>query len=189
MRRGPYDTWPVRRPPCPLPFAHAAANRRSEEHHIGNFDDGAFFHVHDYNGDRVWDVGEILKTYGMEDPSARDVSEARKDALVDEIMHLMDTNANGVVEREEWDAFCAAGKTLPDFGLGPGHHWDMETEYEIHHWERYHDENTKREDLTHPEDIEHFRQHDELEDEEMRVMELDKMAIVEQNIPRMFRRD
>ena len=30
---------------------------------------------------------------------------------------------------------------------------------------RYHDENTKEEDLIHPEDIEHFRKHDEMEDE------------------------
>lgn len=54
---------------------------------------------------------------------------------------------------------------------------------------RYHDENTKEEDLTHPEDIEHFRLHDALEDEADRVAQLDKMAIVEQNIPKKFRRD
>jgi hypothetical protein len=54
---------------------------------------------------------------------------------------------------------------------------------------RYHDENTKEEDLTHPEDIEHFRKHDELEDEANRVAALDKMAIVAVNIPRKFRRD
>jgi hypothetical protein len=55
--------------------------------------------------------------------------------------------------------------------------------------DRYHDENTKMEDLVHPEDIEHFKKHDELEDEEARVAALDKLAIVEQNIPRKFRRD
>jgi len=54
---------------------------------------------------------------------------------------------------------------------------------------RYHGKDTKEEDLIHPEDIEHFRLHDELEDEEDRVAALDKMAIVEQNIPRKFRRD
>jgi hypothetical protein len=51
------------------------------------------------------------------------------------------------------------------------------------------DENTKEEDLIHPEDIEHFRLHDELEDEAERVAALDKLAIVEQNIPSKFRRD
>jgi hypothetical protein len=54
---------------------------------------------------------------------------------------------------------------------------------------RYHDENTKEEDLIHPEDIEHFKLHDELEDEADRVAALDKLTIVEQNIPLKFRRD
>lgn len=53
---------------------------------------------------------------------------------------------------------------------------------------RYHDENTKEEDLTHPEDIAHFKLHDQLEDELERVAKLDQMTIVEANIPRKFRR-
>lgn len=43
--------------------------------------------------------------------------------------------------------------------------------------------------MIHPEDIEHFRLHDELEDEAERVAGLDKLSIVEQNIPAKFRRD
>jgi hypothetical protein len=54
---------------------------------------------------------------------------------------------------------------------------------------RYHDENTKEEDLTHPEDIAHFKLHDDLEDEADRQALLDKMSIVEDNIPAKFRRD
>jgi len=53
---------------------------------------------------------------------------------------------------------------------------------------RYHDENTKEEDLTHPEDIEHFKKHDEIEAEEEAQRKLDSMPIVEQNIPNKFRR-
>lgn len=53
---------------------------------------------------------------------------------------------------------------------------------------RYHDENTKEEDLIHPEDIEHFKHHDELEDEAERQAALDKMPIVEENIPQKFRK-
>lgn len=53
---------------------------------------------------------------------------------------------------------------------------------------RFHDENTKEEDLIHPEDIEHFRKHDELEDEADRVAALDKRSIVLENIPQQFRR-
>lgn len=54
---------------------------------------------------------------------------------------------------------------------------------------RYHDENTKEEDLIHPEDIAHFKLHDDLEDEADRVAALDRMQIVEQNIPLKFRRE
>lgn len=108
----------------------------SEEHHIDNFDSGAFFQLHDFDGDGLWDRAEILKTYGMEDPSAKDVSQDKKDQIIDEVMRLMDTNGNGFIEKREWDTFARSGKELPDFGLGPGHHWDMEMEYEIHHFER-----------------------------------------------------
>jgi hypothetical protein len=54
---------------------------------------------------------------------------------------------------------------------------------------RYHDENTKEEDLIHPEDIEHFKLHDKLEDEADAQAAADKLPIVEQNIPKKFRRD
>lgn len=43
--------------------------------------------------------------------------------------------------------------------------------------------------MIHPEDIAHFRKHDEMEDEAERVAKLDKLPIVEQNIPEKFRRD
>ena len=54
--------------------------------------------------------------------------------------------------------------------------------------DRYHDENTKLEDLTHPEDIEHFKKHEEMEAEEERLAKLSKQSIVEENIPSKFRR-
>lgn len=58
----------------------------------------------------------------------------------------------------------------------------------LDHWEKYHDENTKLEDLTHPEDIEHFRKHEEMEAEQERLEALDRMPIVVDNIPFKFRR-
>jgi hypothetical protein len=67
-------------------------------------------------------------------------------------------------------------------------HGDDEYEYEIHHWELYHDENTKLEDLTHPEDIEHFRHHEEMEEAMERQDAMDQIPIVEDNIPLKFRR-
>jgi hypothetical protein len=57
------------------------------------------------------------------------------------------------------------------------------------HVSRYHDENTKEEDLTHPEDIEHFRLHDEMEEEAERIARMDELSIVEKNIPQKFLKD
>lgn len=53
---------------------------------------------------------------------------------------------------------------------------------------RYHDENTKLEDLTHPEDIEHFKKHEAMEAAQERAEQLDRQPIVEANIPAKFRR-
>jgi hypothetical protein len=92
--------------------------------------------LHDFDDDGQWDESEILKTYGMDDPSAKDVPQDKKDNIVSEVMRLIDTSGNGLIEKDEWMVFSNAGKELPDFGLGPGHHWDMEMEYEIHHWEK-----------------------------------------------------
>ena len=47
-------------------------------------------------------------------------------------MDLMDQNDDGLISMDEWMHFSQEGKTLPDFGLGPGHHWDMESYFEIH---------------------------------------------------------
>ena len=80
------------------------------------------------------------------------------------------------------------GQKLADYGLGPGHHGDDEYEYEIHHYEKFHDENTKEEDLVHPEDIAHFRKHDMMEDQAERVFREQQQVIVERNIPRKFLR-
>lgn len=53
--------------------------------------------------------------------------------------------------------------------------------------DRYHDENTREEDLIHPEDIAHFKKHDEMEEEEERMEALSRRAIVAENIPQKFR--
>jgi hypothetical protein len=53
--------------------------------------------------------------------------------------------------------------------------------------DRYHDENTREEDLVHPEDIAHFKKHDEIEEEEERIAALNRRAIVAENIPAKFR--
>ncbi|KAI1777556.1 hypothetical protein F4818DRAFT_317642 [Hypoxylon cercidicola] len=160
----------------------------AEEHHISEFDASSFFVLHDYDADGHWEAEEILRTYGLMDESNKGVPQSRRDEIERELLQLLDTNKNGLVTRDEFVAFIEGGNTLPDVGMGPGHHGDDEYEYEIHHWEKYHDENTRLEDLTHPEDIEHFKKHEMLEDEEERLEMLNKMAIVEDNIPSKFRR-
>lgn len=161
----------------------------AEEHHATDFDANSFFALHDYDSDGQWEASEIQRTYGLMDESNKHVTDARRQEITDEILRLMDNNKDGVVNRDEFDVFINHEHgTLPDFGTGPGHHGDDEYEYEIHHWELYHDENTRLEDLTHPEDIEHFKKHEQLEDEQERLELLQHRRIVEENIPAKFRR-
>ncbi|KAJ8125268.1 hypothetical protein O1611_g8370 [Lasiodiplodia mahajangana] len=160
----------------------------AEEHHITAFDPSSFFTLHDYNGNGRWEVDEIMRTYGLMDESNKDIPLSKRDEYQLQLSNLLDHNGDGFVSRNEFMSFVANGGTLPDLGTGPGHHGDDEYEYEIHHWEKYHDENTRLEDLNHPEDIEHFRKHDEMEEAEERLAKLDRMAIVQENIPAKFRR-
>ncbi|KAK3387571.1 hypothetical protein B0H63DRAFT_160331 [Podospora didyma] len=161
----------------------------AEEHHAAGFDAASFFALHDFDANGKWEGLEILRTYGLMDDSNKHVTQERRDDIVREILGLLDADHDGSVSRDEFvDFIDQQGKTLPDVGTGPGHHGDDEYEYEIHHWEKYHDENTKLEDLTHPEDIAHFKKHEEMEAEEERLEDLNKRMIVEENIPAKFRR-
>ncbi|KAG7285452.1 hypothetical protein NEMBOFW57_010080 [Staphylotrichum longicolle] len=160
------------------------------EKHMAGFDAASFFALHDFDADGNWEPAEILRTYGLMDESNKHVTDARKAEIVQTILGLLDKNHDGRISRDEFVQFIEVeGKTLPDMGTGPGHHGDDEYEYEIHHWEKYHDENTKLEDLTHPEDIEHFRKHEEMEAEQERLEQLSKQSIIEANIPAKFRRE
>jgi hypothetical protein len=108
----------------------------AEEHHITIFDPNSFFTLHDYDENGHWDEEEVLKTYGMMDESALNVTKESRDKIVVDVFALIDKDQNRQISREEWIRFSAQGGILPDFGLGPGHHGDDEYEYEIHHWER-----------------------------------------------------
>jgi hypothetical protein len=107
---------------------------------------------------------------------------------VRKVLELYDKDRSGTISFAEFLVGDAHGIKLPDFGYGPGHHGDDEYEYEIHHFEKYHGDDTTEEDLTHPEDIAHFRKHDIMEQEAERQAKLDRMEIVEANIPQKFRR-
>lgn len=129
-----------------------------------------------------------MKTYGLLDSSNARITLDQKETVVREVLKLFNPSGSGAVSRDEWMNQSQVGFKLPDFGYGPGHHGDIEYEYEIHHFEKFHGEDAKEEDLTHPEDIEHFRLHDEMELAEKRLQQLESMQIVEGNIPRKFLR-
>ncbi|KKY25007.1 putative secretory pathway protein [Phaeomoniella chlamydospora] len=160
-----------------------------EEHHIDNFDPSSFFSLHDFDNTGIWTPATIRRFYGLDDESASTISESRKAEVPTKVLEIFDLERTGVITRDQFVRLYAAGRKLPDFGLGPGHHGDDEYEYEIHHFEKFHSgDDVTEEDLIHPEDIEHFRKHDMLEDEQDRVEEMEKMMIVEANIPRKFRK-
>lgn len=155
---------------------------------MATWDADSFFTLHDYNADGVWQADEFQRTYGLMDASNRAMTDERKAQVTRELMALLDGDGDGDVSRAEWAAFVAHGRTLPDMGTGPGHHGDDEYEYEIHHWEKYHDANTKLEDLTHPEDVEHFKLHEDLEKAQEKQQVLDRQSVVKDKIPAKFRR-
>ncbi|KAF3936318.1 hypothetical protein ABW19_dt0208868 [Dactylella cylindrospora] len=193
-------------------LAHGSAPHRDEgedldwasrhmlvEHHLNNFDPSSFFTLHDFDGSHTWSPHEILRFYGINPNTGRlvdemgtvgkEISWEKRDEIVKKVLSLADFDNDGAVTLEEFVAFWGDGGRLPDFGLGTGHHGDDEYEYEIHHYEKYHgdDDNVKDEDLNHPEDIAHFKKHDELHDEEEKWDMEARLRVIEKNIPTKFR--
>lgn len=136
----------------------------------------------------MWTDDEVRKMYGMDDVSLKDTSATAKNNAVRHVFSLFDPEGTNQISREQFLRRIKDGKKLPDFGFGPGHHGDIEYEYEIHHFEKFHGPDTTEEDLVHPEDIEHFRMHDMLEDEQERIAIEQSQSIVEANIPLKFKK-
>lgn len=124
----------------------------------------------------------------MDDSSNSGVSEDRKQQALREIFAVFDPWRTGSITRDEFVQLSLSGKKLPDVGLGPGHHGDIEYEYEIHHFEKFHGDDATEEELNHPEDIEHFRLHDQLEDAQIALQAMEGLAVVDKNIPAKFLR-
>jgi hypothetical protein len=131
---------------------------------------------------------DIRRTYGLNDPSTASIPELKKQGVVNAVLSIFDTDQSGAITLEEFTSRWEQGDRLPDFGMGPGHHGDMEYEYEIHHWEKYHSgDDVKEEDLVHPEDIEHFAKHDEMERRRQEWEKMEREGVVVGNIPAKFR--
>jgi len=148
-----------------------AQRHMASEHHIDTFDVLSFFHLHDLNRDGVWDAEEIQAVYGVHhvysQKKSKDEAEHQQkaDQIVKTVLERLDLNKDGVIQPEELEQVGLNG--LPNFeDLGAeGHHYDVESEFFLHHEEKYHStpETQTDESYNHPEDIEHFSQHEAIE--------------------------
>ncbi|KAF8510421.1 precursor to secretory protein Ssp120 [Hysterangium stoloniferum] len=151
-----------------------AARHMASEHHIDSFDTKAFFKLHDLNRDGFWDREEIEAVYGVhhvysQKLSADDTAHKEKaDIIVTTVLRKLDKNHDGKVSPEELEA--GSLNSLPNFKeLGAeGHHYDVESEFFLHHEELYHatPETQTDDSYNHAEDLEHFAMHDKIEAEE-----------------------
>ncbi|KDQ63066.1 hypothetical protein JAAARDRAFT_29063 [Jaapia argillacea MUCL 33604] len=148
-----------------------AQRHMANEHHIDSFDLKSFFQLHDLDRDGLWDREEIEAVYGVhhvysQKKSKDEVEHQKKaDHIVNTVLKLLDKNGDEKVSQEEFAAVGLEG--LPNFDdLGvEGHHYDVESEFFLHHEEMYHStpETQTDESYNHPEDIEHFAQHEQIE--------------------------
>ncbi|KAH9858300.1 hypothetical protein C2E23DRAFT_803434 [Lenzites betulinus] len=151
-----------------------AQRHMASEHHIDTFDVPSFFLLHDLNRDKVWDAEEIQAVYGVhhvysQKKSKDDVEHQKKaDHIVMEVLRRLDKNRDGKITLEEFQAVGLDG--LPSFDeLGAeGHHYDVESEFFLHHEEQFHStpETQTDEAYTHQEDLEHFAHHEQIEHQE-----------------------
>ncbi|GAA5973752.1 hypothetical protein JCM21900_006545 [Sporobolomyces salmonicolor] len=156
------------------PDATYAELHMAQEHHMDSFDIQAFFHLHDLNRDGVLDRNELESVYGVHHEKRKkgaksvEVHTQQAKDIVQAVLDRLDTNQDGVLTMREFVAGGVGG--LPNFkGVEHlGHHYDAEGEYFLHHEEKYHNtpETQREEDYIHPEDIEHFMSHEQIEAEE-----------------------
>jgi len=148
-----------------------AERHMASEHHIDSFDIRSFFHLHDLNRDGFWDKEEIEAVYGVhhiysKKKSKDDIDHQNKaEHIVAAILRGIDSNKDGKISPEELET--AGMEALPSFEhMGAdGHHFDEESEFFLHHEEQFHStpETQTDEAYNHPEDLEHFAQHQSIE--------------------------
>ncbi|KIM32252.1 hypothetical protein M408DRAFT_326881 [Serendipita vermifera MAFF 305830] len=152
-----------------------AEQHMRQEHHIDSFDLGSFFQLHDLNRDGFWDRAEIEAVYGVHHEYSKaktpdeQAQQAKADKIVNAVLAKMDTNGNGLIEMAEFEAAGWEGlQSFKELGAD-GHHYDVESEFFLHHEEVFHStpETQTDEAYSHKEDLEHFAQHEQIElDEE-----------------------
>ncbi|KAG9047300.1 hypothetical protein FS842_000674 [Serendipita sp. 407] len=81
----------------------------------------------------------------------------------------MDTDRNGLIGLKEFEAAGWEGlQSFKDLGA-EGHHYDVESEFFLHHEEEFHStpDTQTDESYVHQEDFEHFAQHEKIELDEI----------------------
>ncbi|KAF8807902.1 precursor to secretory protein Ssp120 [Phlegmacium glaucopus] len=151
-----------------------AQRHMSSEHHIDSFDIRSFFQLHDLNRNGFWDKDEIEAVYGVHhvhsQKQSKDDLEHQEKAnhIVKAVLQRLDLDGDGQITAEELEKVGLDG--LPNFDeLGAeGHHYDVESEFFLHHEEQFHStpETQTDDSYTHPEDLEHFAQHEAIERKE-----------------------
>ncbi|KAI3403608.2 hypothetical protein KGF56_003653 [Candida oxycetoniae] len=148
-----------------------------EEHGLSEYDGKTFFILHDLKGRGYWDKNDVLNIFGLVHEqiigdgsgmgaNRRIVTPEDQIMVIDSIFKLFDKNLDGSISLDEWLEFHNKGGELPDFGFGSGHHLDFESEYEEHHWNKYHAKDDPETKIKHKEDIEHELLHHKYEIEE-----------------------
>ncbi|KAJ6623059.1 precursor to secretory protein Ssp120 [Mycena sp. CBHHK59/15] len=151
-----------------------AARHMASEHHIDSFDLRSFFQLHDLNRDGFWDKEEIEAIYGVHhiysQKKSKDDEEHQKkaDHISGAVLNLLDKNRDGKVTPEEFEQVGLEGLPNFDFMGAEGHHYDIESEFFLHHEEEFHStpETQTDESYNHPEDLEHFAHHEAIENKE-----------------------
>lgn len=179
------------------------------EHQLDEFTPDVFFRIHAVSeGQNVLTSNDILRMYGLQrdeivgqgdgmggHDDSELVSPQLKDKVVSTVMNLMDKDGDGTISLDEYLNFATDGGEFPDFGIGPGHEYDFEEEYEKHHWLEFHANEDPDINIVHKEDVEHELLHHfheiEHDDEDMHENPNGKKhnvrkPILVKNIPPMF---
>lgn len=141
----------------------------SHEHQLDEFTPAVFFQIHAISDNQKYMTPkDILRMYGLQrdeivgqgdgmggHDNSELVSPELKEKVISTVMALMDKDGDGQVSLQEWLDYSDNGGEFPDFGLGPGHEYDFEEEYEKHHWLEFHAKDDPDVKIVHKEDVEH----------------------------------
>ncbi|KAH9929731.1 uncharacterized protein B0H18DRAFT_995999 [Fomitopsis serialis] len=132
-----------------------------------SFDPPSFFQLHDLNREieAIYGVHHVYSQKKSKDEVAH---QEKADLIVRTVLEKLDKDKDGKISLKEFLDVGLDG--LPNFDkLGAeGHHYDVESEFFLHHEEEFHStpETQTDESYTHPEDLEHFAAHEKIEHEE-----------------------